>query len=80
MPNTVTWEQEGAVAVLTMRYSPVNALHSSVLGEIEDCLWQLEAGQRTRAVVILSSSDKVFATTCARMNTPEKDEGPDEGI
>ncbi|MDF2680436.1 MAG: enoyl-CoA hydratase [Brevibacillus sp.] len=74
MPKTITWIQEGSVALLTLRYSPVNALHSSVLTEIEDCLHQIEAGQRTRAVVLLSSSDKVFATTYAQLNSPSTEE------
>lgn len=74
MLKTITCNQEGSVAVLTLRFSPVNALHCSVLSEIEDCLIQIEAGQRTRAVVLLSSSDKVFATTYAQVNTPCSEE------
>jgi enoyl-CoA hydratase len=60
MPEFVTVEQDGAVAVITLDNPPVNALSARLLEELEAEYDRLDRSDDTRAIVLRGAGEKAF--------------------
>lgn len=56
----VTWEQDGAVAVITINNPPANALSVKVSEQLEECFREIENEEAVRAVVITGAGERFF--------------------
>lgn len=60
--ETITSEAKGAVTLITLnRPDALNALNSTVLGELQDAFAAFEADDSQRCAIITGSGDKAFA-------------------
>ena len=60
MPEFVSTEQDGAVAVLTIDNPPMNALSAPLLEELEAEIERLDADDAVRAIVLKGAGERAF--------------------
>jgi enoyl-CoA hydratase len=59
--KNITVERDGAVAVVTLRRPPVNALNFELLEELSAALRQLDEDRGVRALIVTGAGEKAFA-------------------
>jgi len=60
MPEYISTEQDGAVAVVTIDHPPVNALSAPLLDELEAEIERLDADDTVRAIVLRGAGERAF--------------------
>jgi enoyl-CoA hydratase/carnithine racemase len=79
MPEFITVEQDGAVALVTIDHPPVNALSARLLEELEDELDRLDGDRSTRAIVIRGAGERAFVAGADISEFPSLRESPPDG-
>ena len=60
MPEFISTERDGMVAVVTIDHPPVNALSAPLLEELEEELVALDADEGVRAIVLKGAGERAF--------------------
>jgi enoyl-CoA hydratase/carnithine racemase len=60
VPEFISTQQDGAVAIVTIDHPPVNALSSALLEELEAELGRLDDDERVRAIVLKGGGERAF--------------------
>ncbi|HVM16285.1 MAG TPA: enoyl-CoA hydratase-related protein [Gaiellaceae bacterium] len=76
MPEYVTSEQDGLVAVVTIDNPPVNALKAALLEELEAELLRLDGDDGTRAIVLRGAGERAFVAGADIKEFPALREAP----
>jgi enoyl-CoA hydratase len=74
--ESVSSEQEGRVAVVTIDHPPVNALSARLLEELETELGRLDGDDSTGAIVIRGAGEKAFVAGADISEFPNLRESP----
>lgn len=62
MSRTITWENQGRVAIIQLSNPPINCVNNQFLNDFNQTLDEIEQSKDIRVMVIVSSTGKVFAT------------------
>ena len=60
MPEFISTERDGMVAIVTIDHPPVNALSAPLLEELEEELVALDADEGVRAIVLKGAGERAF--------------------
>jgi enoyl-CoA hydratase len=78
MTQFVSFERDGAVAVVTIDHPPVNALSAPLLEELETEIERLDADDDVRAMVLKGAGERAFVAGADISEFPSLREAPPE--
>lgn len=61
MSKTVTWENQGRVAVVQLFNPPINCVNCKFLKDFDQTLDEIEQSKEIRVLLIMSTNNKMFA-------------------
>lgn len=61
MVRTVTWENQGRVAIVQLSNPPINCVNQGFLNDLNQTLDEIEKSKGIRVLLIVSTNSKIFA-------------------
>ena len=61
MVRTVTWENQGRVAIVHLSNPPINSVNWRLLKDLGQTLDEIEKSEEVRVLLIVSTNSKIFA-------------------
>ncbi len=61
MVRTVTWENQGRVAIVHLSNPPINCVNRRLLKDLSQTLDEIEKSKEVRVLLIVSTNSKIFA-------------------
>jgi len=75
MSRSVCWEMQGQIAAIKLNHPPVNAINGKLLIDFNHCLNEIERQETVKAMVLMSTSEVIFATSASKKETGNKEDG-----
>jgi enoyl-CoA hydratase len=79
MPEYISTEQDGAVAIVTIDHPPMNALSAKLLEELEAEIDRLDADEGSRAIVVRGAGERAFVAGADITEFPDLSESAGDG-
>lgn len=74
MSQSVSWEMQGQIAVIKLNNPPVNAVNEKLLCDLDLCLNEVELEETVKAMVVMSTSEVIFATSDSKKEAGNNEE------